>query len=108
MDARRAPEPVRTAHFADEIANLCIDFRSAATSARLPTPICAEPGPGPADHGVRLDDRDGVGHLRAQSVQHAEDKPTPTSRRDRRPAFRTNTLTWWRSTRTSASSRALD
>src|SRR5580693_2583818 len=61
MNTRRAPKRVRTAHLANERAQLGRDFRSANTVAGSPAPIRPKPSTVPANDGLRPDDRN---HLR--------------------------------------------
>src|SRR4030081_1574316 len=57
MNTRRAPQGVRTAHLANERAQLSRDLRSANTVAGSPAPIRSEPSTVPANDGLRPDDR---------------------------------------------------
>ncbi len=58
MNTRRAPKCVRTAHLANERAQLSRDLRSANTVAGSPAPIRPKPSTVPANDGLRPDDRD--------------------------------------------------
>src|SRR6202165_862480 len=57
VNTRRAPQGVRTAHLANERAQLSRDLRSANTVAGSPAPIRPEPSTVPANDGLRPDDR---------------------------------------------------
>src|ERR1700704_3965132 len=57
MNTRRAPKCVRTAHLANERAQLSRDLRSANTVAGSPAPIRPKPSTVPANDGLRPDDR---------------------------------------------------
>src|SRR4030081_3517282 len=57
MNTRRAPQGVRTAHLANERAQLSRDLRSANTVAGSRAPIRPEPSTVPANDGLRPDDR---------------------------------------------------
>src|SRR4030081_552888 len=57
MNTRRAPQGVRTAHLANERAQLSRDLRSANTVAGSPAPIRPKPSTVPANDGLRPDDR---------------------------------------------------
>src|ERR1700686_1363913 len=57
VNTRRAPQCVRTAHLANERAQLSRDHRSANTVAGSPAPIHPKPGTVPANDGLRPDDR---------------------------------------------------
>src|SRR5271155_4620173 len=57
MNTRRAPECVRTAHLANERAQLSRDLRSANTVAGSPAPIRPKPSTVPANDGLRPDNR---------------------------------------------------
>src|SRR6201985_366875 len=72
MDPRRSPQRIGNAHLADKLAYLRRYSWSAATAARLPTPVRSEPGAAPFNHGLRLHDRQGAQHLRSQTIQAGE------------------------------------
>ncbi len=57
MNTRRAPKCVRTAHLANERAQLSRDLRSADTVAGSPAPIRPKPSTVPANDGLRPDNR---------------------------------------------------
>ncbi len=57
MNTRRAPKCVRTAHLANERAQLSRNLRSANTVAGSPAPIRPKPGTVPANDGLRPDNR---------------------------------------------------
>src|SRR5207245_2229683 len=57
MNAWRTPEWVRTAHLANERAELSQDLRSANTVARPPASIRPKPSAVPANDGLRPDNR---------------------------------------------------
>jgi len=57
MNTRRAPKRVRTAHLANERAQLSRDLRSANTVARSPAPIRPKPSTVPANDCLRPDNR---------------------------------------------------
>src|SRR4030081_2924376 len=57
MNTRRAPQGVRTAHLANERAQLSRDLRPANTVAVSPAPIRPEPSTVPANDGLRPDNR---------------------------------------------------
>ena len=57
MNAWRAPKRVRTAHLANERAQLSRDLRSANTVARSPAPIRPKPSTVPANDRLRPDNR---------------------------------------------------
>src|ERR1035441_8524934 len=57
MNAWCAPERVRAAHLANELAQLSRDLRSANTVARSPAPIHSKPSSVPANDGFRPDNR---------------------------------------------------
>src|ERR1700756_5447194 len=63
MNTWRAPKCVRTAHLANERAQLSRDPRSANTVAGSPAPIRPKPSTVPANDGLRPDDRN---HLKVQ------------------------------------------
>src|SRR5262247_1245727 len=68
MDPRRTPQPVGPAHLPDQIADLLGDRRPATAGPRPPAPERLEAASMPADHGVRIDNRDRVKNLWAQPV----------------------------------------
>src|SRR5580704_12109738 len=72
MDPRRSPQRIGNAHLADKLAYLRRYRLSAATAPRLPPPVRSEPGAVPFNHGLRLHDRQGVQHLRSQTIQAGE------------------------------------
>src|ERR1700686_2554194 len=57
MNTRRAPKRVRTAHLANERAQLSRDLRSANTVAGSPAPIRPKPSTVPANDGLRPEHR---------------------------------------------------
>src|SRR3979411_1363517 len=57
VNTRRAPQGVRTAHLANERAQLSRDLRSANAVAGSRAPIRPEPSTVPANDGLRPDDR---------------------------------------------------
>src|SRR3990170_2328422 len=57
MNTRRAPKCVRTAHLANERAQLSRGLRSANTVVRSPAPIRPKPSTVPANDGLRPDNR---------------------------------------------------
>src|SRR6201987_1104121 len=57
MNTRRAPKCDRTAHLANERAQLSRDLRSANTGAGSPAPIRPKPSTMPANDGLRPDNR---------------------------------------------------
>src|ERR1700724_3123773 len=72
MDPRRSPQRIGNAHLADKLAYLRRYSWSATTAPRLPPPVRSEPGAGPSNHGLRLQDRQGAEHLRSQTIQAGE------------------------------------
>ena len=75
VNARRAPQRVLHTHPPDQAANLDRDLGSAAARTRLPSPIEPKARPVPAQHRVRLDDRDGIPQRRKQPAQPDEEQP---------------------------------
>jgi hypothetical protein len=83
MDPGCAPNRVGEAHVADQLADFEWHFRSAAASARLPSPEQAKPGPMPVDNRLRLDDHQGVQNVgcdpieasKNEAIKIAENKP---------------------------------
>ena len=65
MDPRCAPERVRDADLSNELANLQWGFRPTAVGSGFPAPIGSKARAVPADHGLRLDDRQSVQHPRS-------------------------------------------
>src|SRR5665647_3289624 len=57
MNTRRAPKCVRTAHLANERAQISRDLRSANTIAGSPAPKRPKPSTVPANDGLRPDNR---------------------------------------------------
>src|SRR5664279_4625400 len=57
VNVRGAPERVRSAHFANERAQLSRDLRSANMVARSPAPIRPKPSAVPANDRLRSDNR---------------------------------------------------
>ena len=75
MDPRRTPKRVGEAHIPDQLTNFERDLRSAAASARLPSPEQAKPGPVPADDRLRLDDQQGVQNAGCKPIKARENEP---------------------------------
>ena len=74
VNARRAPQRVGQAHFADQLANFQGYFRPATARSRFPAPELAEAGPMPADHGLGFDDLQGVDNPWRNPKQNNEDQ----------------------------------
>src|SRR6202047_1441160 len=81
MDPRRSPQRIGNAHLADKLAYLRRYSWSATTAPRLPPPVRSEPGAVPFNHGLRLHDRQGVQHLRRQTIQAGEHQTVPQPER---------------------------
>jgi len=64
-----APKCVRTAHLANERAQLSRDLRSANTVAGSPAPIRPKPSTVPADDGLRPDDRNHLKDGRKPAIE---------------------------------------
>jgi hypothetical protein len=88
MDPRSSPEPVGSAHLPDQVADLLGDCRTAASGPGLPSPEGPEPLPMPANHSLWSDDRDGVHHARAETIE--PDEGHPIRIRQRRAPRRTS------------------
>src|SRR3979411_640697 len=69
MNTRRAPKRVRTAHLANERAQLSRNLRSANTVAGSPAPIRPKPSTVPANDGLRPDNRDHLKHGRKPAIE---------------------------------------
>ena len=69
MNTRRAPERVLHTQPADQAAHLNRNSGPAAARTRLPSPIKPKTRPMPAQHSVRLDDRDGAPQRRKKPPQ---------------------------------------
>src|SRR5712664_1636503 len=69
MNTRRAPKCVRTAHLANERAQLSRDLRSANTVAGPPAPIRPKPSTVPANDGLRPDDRNHLKDGRKPAIE---------------------------------------
>ena len=69
MNTRRAPKCVRTAHLANERAQLSRDLRSANTVAGSPAPIRPKPSTVPANDGLRPDDRNHLKDGRKPAIE---------------------------------------
>src|ERR1700739_4714408 len=69
MNARRAPKCVRTAHLANERAQLGRDLRSANTVAGSPAPIRPKPSTMPANDGLRPDNRNHLKDGRKPAIE---------------------------------------
>jgi len=75
VDARRTPKRICNAHLANEVADFSWDTRSPAPRSRFPAPIGPEPGAMPAEHGLRLDDLQGLENVGSQRVHAHEHQP---------------------------------
>lgn len=64
MDSRCSPQPVRSTHLANQVANRDSHRRSSRPPARLPRPIASERAPMPADDRVGLQDAEPGRHSR--------------------------------------------
>ena len=69
MNTRRAPKRVRTAHLANERAQLSRDLRSANAVAGSPAPIRPKPSTVPANDGLRPDDRNHLKDGRKPAIE---------------------------------------
>src|ERR1700688_1852163 len=69
MNTRCAPKCVRTAHLANERAQLSRDLRSANTAAGSPAPIRPKPSTVPANDGLRPDDRNHLKDGRKPAIE---------------------------------------
>jgi hypothetical protein len=69
MNTRRTPKCVRTAHLANERAQLSRDLRSANTVAGSPAPIRPKPSTVPANDGFRPDDRNRLKEGRKPAIE---------------------------------------
>src|ERR1700675_445445 len=69
MNTRRAPKCVRTAHLANERAQLSRDLRSANTVARSPAPRSPKPSTVPANDGLRPDNRNHLKDGRKPAIE---------------------------------------
>jgi len=69
MNTRRAPKCVRTAHLANERAQLSRDLRSANTVAGSPAPIRPKPSTVPANDGLRPDNRNHLKDGRKPAIE---------------------------------------
>src|ERR1700722_20134901 len=74
MNTRRAPKCVRTAHLANERAQLSRDLRSANTVAGSPAPIRPKPSTVPANDGLRPDDRNHLKDGRKPAIEPNKQK----------------------------------
>ena len=74
VDPRCTPERVRQAHAADQLTNFEWHFRPANSSARLPAPEQAKPGPMPADDCLRLDDHQRFQNVRCEPIEAAKNE----------------------------------
>src|ERR1700682_3014437 len=106
MNTRRAPKCVRTAHLANERAQLSRDLRSTHTVAGSPAPIRPKPSPVPANDGLRPDNRNHLKDGRKPAIEPNK-KRSVLLRCGRFGVRRRSTLTCCRRTRFSASSVAL-
>src|ERR1700730_11549703 len=69
VNTRRAPKCVRTAHLADERAQLSRDLGSANTVAGSPAPIRPKPSTVPANDGLRPDNRNHLKDGRKPAIE---------------------------------------
>src|ERR1700756_5541376 len=69
MNPRRAPQRVRTAHLANERAQLSRYLRSANTVAGSPAPIRPKPSTVPANDGLRPDDHNHLKDGRKPAIE---------------------------------------
>src|ERR1700736_1583503 len=70
VDARRSPQRVGNAHFADKLAYLLRYSWSATTMSRLPAPIRSETRAMPTDDDcIRLDDRQRIANARKKPIE---------------------------------------
>ena len=74
MNTWRAPKCVRTAHLANERAQLSRDLRSANTVARSPAPIRPKPSTVPANDGLRPDNRNHLKDGRKPATEPNKEK----------------------------------
>jgi hypothetical protein len=83
MDPGSAPQRVGEAHGADQLPDFEGHLRSAAARSRLPSPEQTKPSAMPTDHGLRLNDDQGIHNARRnpieagknQTVEIAESQP---------------------------------
>src|SRR5215510_9931783 len=75
MDPRRTPQPVGLAHLPDQVADLSGDRWTAASGPGLPSPEGPESPSMPTNHGLWSNDRDGVHHARAATIEPDEGQP---------------------------------
>jgi hypothetical protein len=107
MNTRRTPKCVRTAHLANERAQLSRDLRTANTVAGSPAPIRPKPSTVPANDGLRPDNRNHLKDGRKPAIEQTNRKRSVLLRYGRFGVRRRSTLTCCRTTRFSASSVAL-
>ena len=75
MDPGSAPQWVRQAHGANQLANFERHLWSAAATSRLPSPEQAEPGTMPPNNRLRLDDHQGIQNVRCNPIEAGKDEP---------------------------------
>src|SRR5271154_966019 len=69
MDSRRSPQRVGDAHLSDQPANFQRHRWSTAAAPRFPAPIQSEASAVPADHGLRLHNRQRIERTWHQTIQ---------------------------------------
>ena len=108
MDPRSAPQWIGQAHIADQLADFQRHPRSAAATARLPSPKQAKAGAMPTNDGLWLHDRQGLHNSRRNLVKPSENQTVELLKAGRFGDFLRSTLSCWRSVRISAPSEILD
>jgi hypothetical protein len=108
IDPGCPPKRIRDTHLSNELPNLQLCLWPATLRSRFPAPIRAQACAMPADQRLRLDDCQSI-----QNTAFPRYNPAKTSRSILlRVSFfgdlRRRILSWWRSTRFSASSEARD
>ena len=69
MDPGSAPQWVRQAHGANQLANFERHLWSAAATSRLPSPEQAKTGTMPTDNRLRLNDHQGLHNARRKPIE---------------------------------------
>ena len=76
VDSRGSPQGICATHLPDQLSDLMTHCRSPRpTRPTLPRPVLSECGPMPGDHGLWLDDEQGIAPAVPDSAEH---DPQPT------------------------------
>jgi hypothetical protein len=98
----------RTCHLADKAANVRRCLRPATARSGFPAPVGSEAGAVPAHQRLRPYNLQGVQHPGSQAIEPNKQQAVDAVRATRFGDLRRRTLSWCRSTRTSASNAARD